>query len=325
MEKGAAYKFKLGVFMITGTLLLVLSMYYIGDKQHYFGSNYSISAVFSHVSGLRKGNNVRYSGINIGTVQYIRMINDTSIIVEMVIKEEMMKFIRRDAIATIGTDGLMGDQLININPGNPTSSFANEFDTLNTIDRLDSERMLRGLGQTGNNVEIISSNLVDIMEKINSGEGTVGNLVFNQQLAELLQQTMVNLALLSSRLSSLTITLETKLLNNEGPIGTLLTDTVLSNNIKVIALELKTAGENLNRTTEKLDEVVDDLKEEKGIAGAAISDTNMRLSFEESLENVRLGTAAFNENMEAMRHHFLFKKYFEDQEKEKIKSEKRKK
>lgn len=322
MEKGLGYKFKLGVFLITGTLILILSMYYIGDKQHYFGSNYSLSAVFSHVSGLRKGNNVRYSGINIGTVREIRMLNDTSIIVEMIIKEEMMKYIRKDAIATIGTDGLMGDQLININPGNPKSAFAQEFDTLNTLDRLDSERMLRGLGQTGNNVEIISSNLVDIVEKINSGDGTIGNLVFNQQLAELLQQTMVNLALLSSRLSSLTITLETKLLNNEGTVGTLLSDTGLGNNIKVIALELKTASENLKITTEKLDEVVDDIKEEKGIAGAVISDTTMRLSLEESLENVRLGTAAFNENMEAMRHHFLFRKYFEDQEKEKKKSEK---
>lgn len=320
MEKGITYKLKLGIFLIVGTLLLILSMYYIGDKQHYFGSNYSINAVFSHVSGLRKGNNVRYSGINIGTVRDVRMLNDTSIIVEMIVKEEMMKYIRKDAIATIGTDGLMGDQLINLNPGNPNSPFAQEFDTLNTTDRLDSERMLRGLGQTGNNVEIISSNLVDIMEKINSGEGTMGNLVYNQQLAVLLQQTMVNLAMLSSRLSSLTVTLENKLLNNEGTIGTLLSDTGLGSNIKVIALELKTASENLNKTTMKLDEVVDDLKAEKGIAGAAISDTNMRLSLKESLENVRLGTAAFNENMEAMRHHFLFRKYFEDQEKEKIKS-----
>jgi phospholipid/cholesterol/gamma-HCH transport system substrate-binding protein len=323
-EKGSGDKLKLGIFVTAGTVLFVMAMYYIGNKQNLFGSNYRVSAMFTHVSGLQKGNNVRYSGIDVGTVNEIRIVNDTSIYVEMVLKEDIMNFIRTDAIATIGTDGLMGDQLINISPGSPDSPLVSEYDTLITLDRIDSDRMLRRLGQTGSNVEIISVNLMEIVEKINSGKGLLGQMVNDPSLASHLEQTLNNLNQVSESLSNLSLTLEESIRDGKGSVGTLLNDTTMAGNIRRMAHDLKEASANLDKSTSDLNVLVAGVKDGKGTAGAVLTDSNMVISLEESLENVRQGTAAFNENMEAMRSNWLFRAYFKDKEKEAKKAAKNK-
>ena len=110
-------KLKLGVFVIIGSLMFMGAIYLIGARQNMFAKTFSISANFNNVNGLLQGNNVRYSGINVGTVKTISMINDSTINVNMVIVEKMVKHIKKDAIATIGTDGLVGNMIVNIIPG----------------------------------------------------------------------------------------------------------------------------------------------------------------------------------------------------------------
>lgn len=317
MERSAGSKIKLGIFLTTGTLLLIMALYYIGNKQNLFGSNSEIHAVFSHVSGLQRGNNVRYSGINVGTVRDIRIINDTSIAVDMIVSDDILEFIRVDALATIGTDGLMGDQLVNIRPGSPDLPLLSEDDTLATLDRIDSERMLRHLGQTNSNVELISANLLDIVEKVNSGSGTVGKLIYNDGLYSRMEATLGGLDDICERLVTVSIALEGSLTGREGTIGTLLNDEKLAADMKLVVQDLKTASGNLESTTKDLAELMNGLREGKGVAGAVMQDTAMVKDLEVSLENVRLGTAAFNENMEAMRHNWLFRGYFKEQEKAK--------
>ena len=134
MEKSG--KIKLGLFVIIGTLFFVASMYFIGDKQNLFGSTFKIKSIFNNVNGLQKGNNVRFLGIDVGTVNKIEIINDTSILVTMIIKEESRAFIKKNSISTIGTDGLMGNKLINITPKNSSSQVVNEGDTLVTLSEI---------------------------------------------------------------------------------------------------------------------------------------------------------------------------------------------
>jgi len=117
MKKTTSEKLKLGVFVILGLILFVTGIYFIGQKQNLFGKMITISANFNNVSGLQHGNNVRYSGINVGTVKSITMVNDSTIKIDMNIEEKMVKHIKKDAIATIGTDGLVGNMIVNIIPG----------------------------------------------------------------------------------------------------------------------------------------------------------------------------------------------------------------
>lgn len=90
MEKTNAEKFKLGIFVIVGLVLFVTAVYFIGNKKNMFGKTTTISALFNNVNGLQLGNNVRYAGINIGTVTTIEMLNDTVIKVEMSIENKIL-------------------------------------------------------------------------------------------------------------------------------------------------------------------------------------------------------------------------------------------
>src|SRR5690349_13863085 len=117
MDKQSGYTWKLGMFVTIGLLLFIIAIYFIGKQKNLFGSTFNITSKFKTVSGLEVGNNVRFSGINIGTVEEIRLINDSSVVVSMVIKDEVREFIKTDARASIGSDGLMGDKVLTISPG----------------------------------------------------------------------------------------------------------------------------------------------------------------------------------------------------------------
>ena len=116
MNTESQHKIKLGIFVIAGSLLLILGLYMIGKNKNIFGRTITITAYFDNISGLQPGNNVRYSGIDIGTVDGVRILNDSTIEVSMNIKDEMVEIVRMNSFASIGTDGLMGNKLINIDP-----------------------------------------------------------------------------------------------------------------------------------------------------------------------------------------------------------------
>ena len=117
MKQESGFTWKLGMFVIRGLALFVLTIYFVGKQKNLFGSTFHLKSKFSTVSGLEVGNNVRFSGINIGTVSDIALITDTSVMVEFLIREEIQKFIKTDASASIGSDGLMGDKVLTIYPG----------------------------------------------------------------------------------------------------------------------------------------------------------------------------------------------------------------
>jgi phospholipid/cholesterol/gamma-HCH transport system substrate-binding protein len=121
MEKTTGQKIQLGLFVIIGLLLFVLAVYFIGDKQKMFGKTNHLTCVFNNVNGLQLGNNVRYSGVNVGTVQSIEMISDTIIKVDMIIDKSIFSYIKKNAVAIIGSDGLVGNRIINILPRKESS------------------------------------------------------------------------------------------------------------------------------------------------------------------------------------------------------------
>jgi len=94
----------LGIFVISGAVVLVFALYMIGRNQSFFGSNYLVKTRFRNVSGLMPGNNVRFSGIQCGTVKSINIINDTTIEVALLINSQTSKYSRTNAQVSIGND-----------------------------------------------------------------------------------------------------------------------------------------------------------------------------------------------------------------------------
>src|SRR5690242_19403232 len=106
---------KLGAFMLAGVLFMILTLYMIGKNRNLLGRTFTIKAVVNNVNGLVPGNNVRFKGIDVGTVKSITVFDDTLIHVTLTLDEKMKPYIKQNALASIGTDGLMGNKLININ------------------------------------------------------------------------------------------------------------------------------------------------------------------------------------------------------------------
>ena len=127
MRNRTLQNLKLGIFTIAGFLIFVAAVYLIGNKQNLFGNNSRIASVFKNVNGLQAGNNVRYSGVNVGTVKKIIIVNDTSIAVDMSIDESAMHLIKRNATAAISSDGLVGSMVINIIPGDSSGITEHSF------------------------------------------------------------------------------------------------------------------------------------------------------------------------------------------------------
>lgn len=317
--EGTLSNIKLGTFVITGTLLFILSMYYIGDNQNIFSATFKLKVIFNNVNGLQKGNNIRYAGIDVGTVNEIEILNDTSIMITMVIENKVREFIKKDAMAVIGTDGLMGNMLINIRPGNPRSPVVEENDTLMSLDRVDSDKMLRRLGQTNTNIELISDNLLEIIEKINKGKGNAGRLLNDSSLALELERTIIELRVLSQKMVVITKSVEKNITEGKGTLGMLLTDTALADSINSTVRDIASAGENINKVTHDLKKMISDMQQEEGLVHTLMTDTAMAGNLERSLKNIENGTEGFNENMEALKHNFLFRGYFRKLEKKKAK------
>ena len=94
MENATSKKISVGIFIIVGTILLITALYSVGKRQHLFSSNIQLKAIFTDVSGLQVGNNVRYSGVDVGTVGKIQMTAQGKITVEMSVDEKAAKFIK---------------------------------------------------------------------------------------------------------------------------------------------------------------------------------------------------------------------------------------
>ena len=145
MEKTDNQKIRLGLFIIIGSILFFAAIYFIGNKQNLFGNTSNLKAVFANINGLQVGNNVRYAGIDIGTVKAIEMINDTTVTVEMLIDTKIMTHIKKNAIATINSDGLVGNMIVNIIPGKGVSQLVANGDTLKSYSRIGADAMLETL------------------------------------------------------------------------------------------------------------------------------------------------------------------------------------
>src|SRR5882757_3853417 len=122
MKTTSGQKIKIGLFAIAGIAVLILAIFFIGNKKSLFTSTFNVHGLFKNVNGLQIGNNVRFAGINIGVVDDIQIMNDTTVKVVLTINTSVKKFIKKDAKMSIGSDGLMGDKLVVVAPGNGMES-----------------------------------------------------------------------------------------------------------------------------------------------------------------------------------------------------------
>ncbi|MDD4922017.1 MAG: MlaD family protein [Bacteroidales bacterium] len=188
-----AFKIRLGLFIIGGITLLVFALFIIGKQKNLFDPVYILSTTFKNVSGLQVGNNVRFSGINVGTVDNISIINDSTVKVSLLIKKDVQKFIKSDCEVAIGSEGIIGDRIIIISQGGNDAASAKDGQRLASKEPVETDAIMQNLLVTATNAAIVTDQLAEIMVKINNGKGTLSRLIQDSTIAENLNQTIVNL------------------------------------------------------------------------------------------------------------------------------------
>ncbi|HEU0126762.1 MAG TPA: MlaD family protein [Flavobacterium sp.] len=193
MEKQSGYTWKLGMFVTIGLVLFVMAVYFIGKQKNLFGSTFHITSQFKTVSGLEVGNNVRFSGLNVGTVEQIQLKNDSTVMVVLVMKEDVRKFIKTDATASIGSDGLMGDKVLTISPGQKSQKMIEDNGIIASVDGIEMHDIMKSVKKSVDNIGVISDEIAIFSHSMNNGNGALARLVKDDKMANSVSNTLSNL------------------------------------------------------------------------------------------------------------------------------------
>jgi len=320
MTKEMTRNLRLGAFVLAGTLFLITLLYLMGEKKSLFGSTFRLHAEFHNVNGLMEGNNVRFAGINVGTVETVEIVSDSSIRVSMLVEDRVQRFIKKDAVASIGTDGLMGNKLVSINSvPNSTLTSVEDDDKLNTLRPLETDEMFRTLNTTNDNIKFISSDLRNITHKINS-PNTLWSLLMDTVVAQNVKEAIVNIKLTGSHSAIISGDLREvaqQMRSGKGLVASLITDTTLSGRLEGTLVKLDQVGDRMALVSGDLEKISGHINKGEGTIGMLVVDTVFARNLKSAVQNADSGAFGFKENMEALQHNIFLRKYFKNKNKPK--------
>ncbi|MGN6640203.1 MAG: MlaD family protein [Mucilaginibacter sp.] len=191
MKTTSSQKIRLGIFVLAGLAVLLIATFLIGNRKGMFTSTFNVHGMFRNVSGLQVGNNARFAGINVGVVEDIEIVNDTTVKVTLTLNDNVRKFIKKDAKLSIGSDGLMGDKLVIISPGGTTTSDeVHNGDQLTAVNPFEIDKIIKKVTGIADDAGNLIGGLSEIVQKINRGKGSLGRLVNNDKMARDLDATV---------------------------------------------------------------------------------------------------------------------------------------
>ncbi|WP_374948492.1 MlaD family protein [Mucilaginibacter sp.] len=191
MRTTSSQKIRIGLFTLIGFVILVLAVFFIGNQKSLFSSTFRVYGTFKNVNGLTVGNNVRFAGINVGVVEAINIVTDSSVRVDLSLNNSVKKFIKKDSKLSIGSDGLMGDKLIVIAPGGVSSTQeVSEGNELTSVNPMDIDKVMNKLTKVADNAAELTEGLAAIVNKVNRGQGSIGRLLNSDKIARDLEGTV---------------------------------------------------------------------------------------------------------------------------------------
>lgn len=323
MNKEAFNNIKLGVFVITGLAFLILLFYMIGKNRNFFGSNFNLKSRFENVQGLKIGNNVRYAGIDIGTVDKIVVLNDTVLEVNMIIENKMKKIIKKNAIVSIGTDGLVGNKVVNIAAAKTIAPLASEDEILSSRKPVDTDDMLRTFSKTNIDISIAAKNFKKTIIDFNNSKILWG-ILNDPSIPENIHSSISNLKKATEKINNLienTNSIIQDVKTGKGSIGIILYDTNFSNSLKSSLAKINHIEHSAILLTDEARETIHNINNElmngQGIINKLLRDSITSSKVTSSVANIEQGTDGFNKNMEALKHSIFFRGYFKKLEKKK--------
>lgn len=293
---------KLGIFIFVGSVLLVIGIFLLGNKEALFRPTFTVKAYFSNIEGLRDGAPVRLGGIDVGSVKNIEIVKDTTGRVEVAMRlvTEIQRFIRTDTRATIETEGLVGNKVVILEIGSTTADPIGDGGTILSKEPVGFAAVIDETQGIMGYTKEMTKNMSEIVEKINRGEGTIGRILTDERLYN--QATELTRRADQS-LSSIIAELEK-----------------VSGIFKNLGGSVNEVIGNVNRVVTEVDTIIYGVSKGKGLLGQVLVEgskydsmfTATMTEIQKTSVDARLAASRLSENMEALKHNWLFKSYFED-------------
>jgi len=313
MEKNEIkQRVKLGAFVIAGALLLVVALLFIGTASNLFSKTFTVAAIFKNVEGLKEGDKVWLSGVQIGTVKTVRIVKVGEVIVSLSLKEKQNDFIRKNASASIGSDGLIGNRIVVIQPGN-SQEVIKDADTINAVSPADTQQLINIAKEVGENTRSITLDLKAISDKVNKGQGIIGELLNEGKFAKDIRQTVANLNATGEQTNKAAHELSTLIHQakyGKGLLPTLLTDTSYVAVFEQTLSNVKSVSSSAASAAKSIGSITDKMNNQNNAVGVLLSDTVFSNELKSTMKNTKSASIKLDENLEAFKHNFLTRGYF---------------
>ncbi len=314
---------KLGGFVLTGLVLFALALFYIGKENTVFNRTFTVSAVFKNIEGLKDGDKVWLSGVKIGTVKNVRIIAEGKVIVALSLKDKQNEFIKKNATAFIGSDGLVGNKIVVIRPGT-ASEIIQDSDTINTFSPTDTQELINIAKDVGANTRSLTDDLKLISARINKGEGILGELLSDGPISNDLREAIIALRSAGENTNRATQDLKTMLTeinSGDGLVTKLIRDSSYANTFERALNNVAEVGRNSKVMSEDLKTVISKFNDKDNAIGVLLTDTSFANKLKSTLVNAESASVKLDENMDALQSNFLLRGYFRKQKKAEEKNE----
>jgi len=309
-----------GIFILLGVTVFVIGILTLGGQQKTFVKSIQISSIFSDVAGLKKGNNVWFSGVKVGTIKNIHFIGTSQVDVVMSVDAATQQYIHKNSAVRISSDGLIGNKIIVIDGGSPSAPIVQDGDVLQSEKLLSTDDIMKTLQQNNQNLLAITNDFKTLSHQILAGKGTVGALLADSTMGVQLRAAMRNLQTTTasaSRMASELNTFGAKMNTKGGLADKLLTDTVAFNRIQESVTKLKEAANNATILTDNLNKASNKLNSTDNIMGVLLNDPKGAAKVQNTIDYLQQSSVKLNDDLEAVQHNFLLKGFFKKKEKAK--------
>ena len=313
MDQDTKRNVKLGLFVILGLVIFIFGIFLVGAKSGLFSKSFTVYSVFKNTSGLKPGGNIRFDGVKVGVVKSVTIINDSSVRVDMNIDESKHEFITKTAIATIASDGLMGDELVNITSGSFGSPMAQNGDRIESKQPMNMDKAFATLSGTNDNINVITADIKTLTEALNSKNNSIQTLFTDTMMTADLQQSIANLKTMSQVFLQEGNDLRKatgEITHGNGVLADVISNPELKNNLNNTVLKLKETSDKLGVIADQANITMQHANTGNGTVNTLLTDTAMAGNLKASVINIKKASATLNQDLEALQHSFLLKGYF---------------
>lgn len=312
-----------GIFVFVGLAIFVLTVLTLGSQRKTFEKSITVKTFFDNVNGLQKGNNIWFSGVKVGTIKNVSLRGNGTVEVDMSIEEQSVKYIPKNAMAKLSTDGLIGNKIIEIYGGDDAGPKIQQGDVLNAEKLLSTDAMMKTLSKNNDNLFAITSDFKVISDHITQGKGTLGKLLTDEAMFNQLNATTIILKRASENLDKLSSNVSnyTAKLNDKGSLANdLVTDTVIFSKLRTTVSQLQNVADSSQTVIANLkatgDIINNGLSNKNSPAGMLLNDEQSANKIKITLQNLQSASKKLNDDLEAVQHNFLLRGFFKKKAKQ---------